>query len=226
MPAERVLDRRGDFSSLCGRFDVTEIVVAMDDRRRGFPIPELLECRLAGVDVTELLTFLERETGRVRIDVLNPELDDLRGGLSSRSVAPVFLADARPRGELRRPGSAARCRSMLLTVLAIKLEDGWRAPVLYRQARVGLGGQTFNVLKFRSMRTDAERERQAQWAQNVRSARDARRSDDPQAAHRRAAADLQRAARPHELRRPAARAPAVRRGARAEDSRTTCSDIA
>ena len=44
----------------------------MDDRRRGFPIRELLECRLAGVDVTELLSFLERETGRVRVDVLNP----------------------------------------------------------------------------------------------------------------------------------------------------------
>jgi hypothetical protein len=54
------------------RHDVDEIVVAMDDRRRQFPLRELLECRLAGVDVTELLTFLERETGRVRLDVLNP----------------------------------------------------------------------------------------------------------------------------------------------------------
>ncbi len=51
---------------------MNEIVVAMEDRRRNFPILELLECRLAGTDVTELLTFLERETGRVRIDVLNP----------------------------------------------------------------------------------------------------------------------------------------------------------
>ena len=59
-------------AALCKRLNVDEVVVAMDDRRRGFPIRELLECRLAGVDVTELLTFLERETGRVRIDVLNP----------------------------------------------------------------------------------------------------------------------------------------------------------
>ena len=72
MPRERILDANDDLHRLCERLSVTEVVVAMDDRRRGFPIPELLECRLAGVDVTELLTFLERETGRVRIDVLNP----------------------------------------------------------------------------------------------------------------------------------------------------------
>ena len=72
VPAEQVLDPQGDLRGLCERLSVTEVVVAMDDRRRGFPIRELLDCRLAGVDVTELLTFLERETGRVRLDVLNP----------------------------------------------------------------------------------------------------------------------------------------------------------
>ncbi len=72
VPRERVLDPAGDLRGLCEKLNVTEVVVAMDDRRRGFPIRELLECRLAGVDVTELLSFLERETGRVRVDVLNP----------------------------------------------------------------------------------------------------------------------------------------------------------
>src|SRR3984957_6922983 len=66
------LDSSLGLFDLCVRHDVDEIVVAMDDRRRQFPLRELLECRLAGVDVTELLTFLERETGRVRLDVLNP----------------------------------------------------------------------------------------------------------------------------------------------------------
>jgi exopolysaccharide biosynthesis polyprenyl glycosylphosphotransferase len=53
---------------------------------------------------------------------------------------------------------------MLLTTLAIKLEEGWHAPVFYAQQRVGLGGRMFNVLKFRSMRQDAERGGKAQWA--------------------------------------------------------------
>ena len=55
-----------------------------------FRSAELLDCRLAGVDVTELLTFLERETGRVRVDVLNPELADLRPGVSARSRCAFF----------------------------------------------------------------------------------------------------------------------------------------
>ena len=53
---------------------------------------------------------------------------------------------------------------MLLTMLAIMLEDGPRAPILYRQRRVGLDGHEFDVLKFRSMRVDAERDGQARWA--------------------------------------------------------------
>jgi len=162
VPADSVLDPAGDMPGLCDRLNVTEVVVAMHDRRSGFPIRELLDCRLAGIEVTELLTFLERETGRVRIDVLNPSWmifgqgfrrDPLRlfssralDLLASMALLPVALP------------------VMLLAVVAIKLEDGWRAPAIYRQARIGLGGRTFNVMKFRSMREDAERHG-AQWAQ-------------------------------------------------------------
>lgn len=159
---DRVLDPAGDMPGLCDRLNVTEVVVAMEDRRNGFPIRDLLDCRLAGIEVTELLTFLERETGRVRIDVLNPSWmifgqgfrrDSLRlfssralDLLASMALLPVALP------------------VMLLTVVAIKLEDGWRAPAIYRQARIGLGGRTFHVMKFRSMREDAEMHG-AQWAQ-------------------------------------------------------------
>jgi sugar transferase (PEP-CTERM system associated) len=163
VPAERLLDASSGILDLCTRLDVHEVVVAMEDRRRGFPILGLLECRLAGIEVTELLTFLERETGRVRIDVLNPSWMIFGDGFrrdplrlfSSRSldlVASVVLVT------LSLP-------VMILTMVAIKLEDGWRSPIFYGQARVGLGGLNFTVLKFRSMRTDAERDGQAQWAQ-------------------------------------------------------------
>ncbi len=159
---ETVLVPSGRLSELCAEHDVDEVVVAMEDRRRAFPILELLECRLAGIDIIELLTFLERETGRVRIDVLNPSWmifgegfrrDPLRL-LSSRAVdlaaSSAILLITWP--------------VMLLTLLAIKLEDGWRAPLFYAQQRVGLGGHVFNVLKFRSMCPDAERDGQARWA--------------------------------------------------------------
>jgi sugar transferase (PEP-CTERM system associated) len=163
VPPETLLNASEGILPLCRRLEVHEVVVAMEDRRRGFPILGLLECRLAGIEVTELLTFLERETGRVRIDVLNPSWMIFGDGFrrdpfrlfSSRAVdllaSALLLILALP--------------LMLLTVLAIKLEDGWRAPIFYGQERVGLGGQQFRVLKFRSMRTDAERDGKAQWAQ-------------------------------------------------------------
>jgi sugar transferase (PEP-CTERM system associated) len=157
-----VLENRGSLAELCEEHDVMEVVVAMDDRRRGFPILELLDCRLAGIEVTELLTFLERETGRVRIDVLNPSWMIFGEGFRRD---PVRLFSSRM---LDLAASSliliVTLPLMLLTILAIKLEEGWRAPVFYAQRRVGLGGRSFNVLKFRSMRQDAERDGKAQWA--------------------------------------------------------------
>ena len=157
-----LLDPAVGLVNLCTRLDVSEVVVAMDDRRRGFPIAELLQCRLAGVDVTEQLTFLERETGRVRIDILNPawmifgegfRRDAIRlltGRMLDLFAGLIVLTLASP--------------FMLCAALAIKLEEGWRAPVFYRQRRVGLLGRPFELLKFRSMRVDAEQDGQAQWA--------------------------------------------------------------
>jgi sugar transferase (PEP-CTERM system associated) len=163
VPAARLLDPAGDLRGLCERLNVSEVVVAMDDRRRGFPIRELLECRLAGVDVTELLTFLERETGRVRLDVLNPSWMIFGEGFRRD---PLRLFSSRTMDLLAGLGVLALTLPlMLLTLIAIKIEDGWRAPALYSQARVGLDGRTFNVLKFRSMRPDAEPDG-AQWAQH------------------------------------------------------------
>jgi sugar transferase (PEP-CTERM system associated) len=162
-PERQILKVNPGLRELCEEHEIDEIVVAMEDRRRGFPIAEFLECRFAGIDVTELLTFLERETGRVAIDVLNPSWLIFGEGFRRN---PLRLLTAR---SLDLLASAMilliSLPAMLLTTLAIKLEDGWSAPVLYRQARIGLGGVAFDVLKFRSMRTDAESSGEAQWAQ-------------------------------------------------------------
>jgi sugar transferase (PEP-CTERM system associated) len=141
---------------------IDEIVVAMDDRRRDFPVRELLDCRLAGVEVIDLVSFLERETGRVHLDVLNPSW--------------IIFSDGFRRDGVRQATKRAfdvvvsfllvlvTWPVMLLTAIAIMLEDGPRAPILYRQRRVGLDGRGFDVLKFRSMRVDAERDGKAVWA--------------------------------------------------------------
>ncbi len=148
---------------ICRRLEIDEIVVAMDDRRRQFPMEELLECRLEGLEIVELVTFLERETGKVRLDVLNPSWmifsEGFRQGRFHSSLERAFdvvasfilLVVALP--------------LMLLTALAIKISEGPRASIFYRQVRVGQYGRVFRLMKFRSMREDAECEGKAQWAQ-------------------------------------------------------------
>lgn len=140
---------------------IDEIVVAMDDRRRSFPVQELMECRIAGIDVIEFISFLERETGKVHLDLLYPSWvifgRGYRHDVTRSALERVFDL-----------GSSAAILlvswpAMLVIMLAIKLEDGWSAPILYRQLRVGYGGRLFHVLKFRSMCIDAEKDG-AQWA--------------------------------------------------------------
>jgi len=85
---ESLLDPAEGLQKLCERLEVDEIVVAMDDRRRDFPVRELLTCRLAGIDVIDLLTFHERETGRIPIEMLHPSW--------------LIFSDGFRRGSLRR----------------------------------------------------------------------------------------------------------------------------
>ncbi len=139
-----------------------EIVVAMDDRRGNLPIRALLDARLRGIEVIDLVDFMERETGKIRLDLVNP------GWLI---FAPGFRITRLRRLNKRLLDVAVASAALILTwpvmllvALAIKIGDGPSLPVLYKQRRVGLNGRVFDVLKFRSMRPDAEKEGTAQWA--------------------------------------------------------------
>jgi sugar transferase (PEP-CTERM system associated) len=163
LPLERLVHADGMLLDLCVHHEVDEIVVAMDERRDAFPIRELLDCRLAGIDVIEPSTFLERETGRVRIDVLNPSWLIFGEGFKRGSVR---LQSARVLDLLAASALLIlTCPLMVATALAIKLDDGWRSPIFFKQERVGFGGRIFGLLKFRSMCVDAEAGGQALWAQ-------------------------------------------------------------
>jgi sugar transferase (PEP-CTERM system associated) len=159
---ERLVQPDESLLRYCREHDIDEIVIAMDDRRRAFPVHELLECRLVGIEITELVDFLERETGKVRLDVLNPSWIIFAKGFRR---TPLRLMTERA---LDLGASVAILALtwpfMLLVAVAIKLEDGFGAPVLYGQTRVGLEGRHFRVLKFRSMRVDAEKAGKAVWA--------------------------------------------------------------
>lgn len=159
----KIVAVKPDLSHFCAQENVDEIVVAMDDRRRQFPMDQLLECRLEGVEIVDLVTFLERETGKVRLDVLNPSwmifAEGFRQGRIHSSLERAFDIFA----SLILLILAAPL--MVLTVIAIKVTEGIKAPVFYRQIRVGQYGRPFKLLKFRSMRQDAEQDGKAQWAQ-------------------------------------------------------------
>ena len=153
VPSSQLLSG-GQLPALAEARQIDEIVVAMDERRSVFPLDELLECRLRGIDVVDLTTFLERETGKVHLESLNPSW--LIFGRGFRRDA-IRLATERAFDVVASLGLLLLAWPfMLLTLLAIKLEDGWQAPVFYRQRRVGLGNRVFVVLKFRSMSVNAE----------------------------------------------------------------------
>ena len=160
---DKILDSGESLPTLCKHHAVDEIVVAMDDRRRSFPTDQLLESRLSGVEITDLATFFERETGKVRLDVLNPSWIIFSEGFRNGRVNSVLerLFDILASFILL----VVAFPFMLLTVIAIKIEDGFGASIFYRQLRVGQHGRNFAVLKFRSMREDAEKSGKAMWAQ-------------------------------------------------------------
>ena len=141
--------------------DVDEIVVAADERRGAFPLEQLLEVKLHGLEVIELLSFFEREQGKLPLDILRPDWLIFSDGFERGVVRDLVK---------RAFDIAASTVILLLTwpfmiacAIAIKLEDGLGAPVFYRQVRVGFLGRPFGVLKFRSMSVNAEAAG-AQWA--------------------------------------------------------------
>lgn len=142
--------------------NVDEIVVAADERRDGLPIEELLECKLYGIDVIDLLSFFEREQGKLPLDILRPDWLIYSDGFERGAVRDVSKRTFDVVASLLI--LSITWPFMLLTMLAIKLEDGLNAPVFYRQTRVGYLGKSFEVLKFRSMSVNAERAGVAQWA--------------------------------------------------------------
>lgn len=138
---------------------VDEIVVAVEDRRKGLPVHQLLDCKMSGIEVVDMLTFFERQGGKIRLDLLHPSWliysDGFLSGFFQSFTKRIFdivaslvlLSIAWP--------------FMLIAAIAIKLESP--GPILYRQVRVGQNWRLVQVLKFRSMCDDAEKDG-PQWA--------------------------------------------------------------
>lgn len=140
---------------------IDEIVVALAERRGGsMPLRELLDCKLRGVRVVDIATHFEMTLGQIRLDAVRAGWlifgEGFRHSLLRAITKRVFdIVCSAILILLTWP-------IMLITGLLIVLESGF--PVLYLQERVGLNGRLFNVVKFRSMRVDAEQDGKPRWA--------------------------------------------------------------
>jgi sugar transferase (PEP-CTERM system associated) len=140
---------------------VDEIVVALAERRGGsMPLRELLDCKLQGVRVVDMATHFEKTLGQIRLDSVSAGWLIFGDGFSQGWIRTVVkrLFDI----VFALIVIVVSAPVMLITAILVLLESG--GPILYLQERVGLNGRLFNVIKFRSMRTDAEIDGQPRWA--------------------------------------------------------------
>ncbi len=161
---EKIIKLGIPLMSYIEKHDIDEIVLAVEDRRKGIPMHELLDCKMRGVDILDVVTFFERETGKIRLDQLHPSWFLFSDGFNYGAAREWFkrIFDASASFFLL----SITWPFMLLTAVAIFLESRCKlgTPILYRQVRVGREGRPFQVLKFRSMIVNAEASGKAQWA--------------------------------------------------------------
>jgi sugar transferase (PEP-CTERM system associated) len=157
----RILDTEEPLPELVARLQISELILAVRDRRSGgLPVQDLLKCKLRGIRILELSNFFERENGHLQLDSMNPSWMILAEGFHQGIVRDTVkrLFDLVASAALL----AVCLPIMVLTALLIKLESA--GPVLYRQERVGQGDRNFTILKFRSMCVDAEKDGKPRWA--------------------------------------------------------------
>ena len=151
----KVIGLTSELASLVKRENIDRLVVAIGDRRGQFPTQELLRLSLSGdVTIEESAAFYERLTGRVLLDMIRPSwlIFSSRG---RRARINELMRTAMHRA-LALIGAILSLPIVVITAILIKLES--RGPILYKQERVGKNGRPFKVMKFRSMRVDAEKD--------------------------------------------------------------------
>ena len=161
VPGDSVFEGGQCLERLVDEHDVDEIIVAVREQRGGvMPMDQLLACRSNGVRIMDLAGFYEHTHAEVPLDSLKASWlvygEGFVQGTARRVAKRVF--DIVSSGLLLLMASPV----MLVTALLIKLDSA--GPVFYKQERVGLNGRVFWCMKFRSMRTDAEKDGVARWA--------------------------------------------------------------
>ena len=148
-----------------GRFvenlGVSEVVLALQERRNSLPLGDLLRMKTKGVHVNDFSSFMERETGRVDLDTVNPSWLIFSDGFSS---GRIFSSAIKRIFDITASVLLLCFTLPIIALFALLVKLDSKGPAFFRQQRVGLYGQPFWLVKLRSMRTDAEKNG-AKWAQ-------------------------------------------------------------
>jgi sugar transferase (PEP-CTERM system associated) len=156
----KVIGAAQDLEKLVLEHRVVRIVVAMEDRRGKMPVRELVRLRVQGVRVEDAHSAMSSLTGRIWLESIHPSWFVFSDGFHrSRLNLAVKRALDLSFGIF---GLVISLPVMALVAIAVKLDSN--GPAIFRQQRVGLGGKTFELLKFRSMQLGAEQTNGAQWA--------------------------------------------------------------
>ncbi len=156
-----VLGTTKDLENIIKNGNVDRIVIAVRERRGTFPTETLLRMSLAGdVSIEECTSFFERVTGKVHLDLLRPSWLIFAGRGRDTRLKTVFREMVHRL--LALIGLVLSFPIGLITAVLIKLDS--KGPVFYKQERVGKNGKIFKVVKFRSMKTDAEKDGKPIWA--------------------------------------------------------------
>ena len=150
----------GDLGRYVERIGATEVVLALQERRNALPLKDLLRVKTKGVYVNDLSSFLERETGRVDLDTLNPSWLIFSDGFSA---AQAISSGIKRAFDIVVSTALLVVALPLIAVFSVLIRLESRGPAFFRQVRIGLYGEPFTVYKLRSMRQNAEVEG-ARWA--------------------------------------------------------------
>jgi sugar transferase (PEP-CTERM system associated) len=151
----RVIGLTDDLDKIVKREGIDRIVVAMGERRGQLPTDKLLQLSLAGqVNIEEGASFYERLTSRVSLNMLRPSWLIFTG--RGRQAKVAELSRSVVHWLVALIGAILSLPIVIVTAILIRLES--RGPIFYKQERIGKNGRTFTLMKFRSMRVDAEKE--------------------------------------------------------------------
>jgi sugar transferase (PEP-CTERM system associated) len=150
-----------DLGLFVSNLGASEVVLALEERRNSLPLKDLLRIKTKGVHVNEFSSFLERETGRVDLDTVNPSWLIFSDGFSA---GRTFSSIAKRGFDIAASGLLLLITLPVIALFALLVKIDSKGPAFFRQPRVGLYGEIFNVIKLRSMRTDAEKDG-VKWAE-------------------------------------------------------------